>query len=319
MMKILITGGTGFFGKALLRHWSGESEIGKTVPEISVLSRDPETFKKNYPELTKNNWINFIKGDILVPESIINGKYSHIIHGATDSTNSSKLTKLERYKQIVNGTQNMLDYAIKNKIKRFLLTSSGGVYGEQPKELNKIEETFNGKPDTLNPNNVYSIAKISAEHLCTIYQATYNLETVIARCFTFVGRDLPLKEHYAIGNFINDAITNNEIIIQGDGTPIRTYMDQRDLARWIIKILEYGKSGNAYNVGSEEKVSLNELALVVRNTIAKNSKIIKKNNKESNRIKYVPSVKKAKTELNLEIEYNLKESLLEIVRHTKKI
>ncbi|MEZ5583828.1 MAG: NAD-dependent epimerase/dehydratase family protein [Candidatus Competibacteraceae bacterium] len=74
-----------------------------------------------------------------------------------------------------------------------------------PLDMEKVHN-YNGMPDPLNPANAYSIAKRAAEHLCVLYQDAYGLEIIIARCFAFVGQDLPLNAHFAIGNFIRDAI-----------------------------------------------------------------------------------------------------------------
>jgi len=74
---------------------------------------------------------------------------------------------------------------------------------------------------------------------------------VVARCFAFVGADLPLNVHFAIGNFIRDALTADALTVSGDGTPLRTYLDQSDLAHWLFTMLERGRSGEDYNVSSD--------------------------------------------------------------------
>ena len=105
---------------------------------------------------------------------------------------------MQRYDQIVEGTRNVLDFAISCNARRFLLISSGGVYGPQPAELEQIPEDYHAMSDPLDSGNVYSVAKSASEHLCALYNETYGLHTVIARCFPFVGKDLPLDAHFAI-------------------------------------------------------------------------------------------------------------------------
>jgi dTDP-glucose 4,6-dehydratase len=224
---------------------------------------------------------------------------------------------LQHFDQIVNGTRNILELAIASGASRFLLTSSGGVYGTQPPNMGKMPETYCGMPDPLNKDNTYSVAKRCAEHLCALYQDRHGLETVIARCFAFVGRDLPLDVHFAIGNFIRDALTKDEITVGGDGTPIRSYMDQRDLTIWLNKLLESGQSGQAYNVGSDQAITIKDLAYLIRDILApqKTVRILGQSDVQNFRNRYVPSIQKAITELDLGLEFSLEDSIREAARH----
>lgn len=316
--RILLTGGTGFFGKSLLRRWIDEAREGIRPPAVTVLSRAPEAFLRQYPEFAQHEWLRFHHGDILQPASLpAYTGYTHVLHGAADSTFGPKLTPLQRYVQILDGTRNMLDYAVAHRIPRFLLTSSGSVYGSQPQDMQAIPESHNGIPDLLDPQHAYSIAKRSAEHLCILYRDTYGLESVIARCFAFVGRDLPMDAHFAIGNFIRDALHAPEITVNGDGTPVRSYMDQRDLAHWLITLLLSGQAGHAYNVGSDAAITIHDLATLVRDTLApsKPIRIMGEPDERSFRNRYIPSIVKARSELGLDLNYPLAESIAESVRH----
>ncbi len=319
-MNLLLTGGTGFFGKALLRHWVAQAAQGGVPAEVTVLSRDPDKFLEHFPEFRQQAWLRFHAGDILLPDTFpIDGTFTHILHAAADSTLGPRLTSLERYDQIVDGTRHLLNYAVLRGIRRFLLTSSGGVYGPQPPDMKRLLESHNGMPDPLNPAHAYSVAKRCAEHLCALYQDQHGLETVIARCFAFVGRDLPLDVHFAIGNFIRDALHSQEIVVSGDGSAIRSYMDQRDLAAWLLALMERGQAGQAYNVGSDDEISIRDLAHLVRDVLAptKPVRIAGKADAGNFRSRYVPCVDKARQDLRLDLNFPLKDALLDTAHHAR--
>jgi UDP-glucuronate decarboxylase len=315
---ILLTGGTGFFGKALLRHWAELDQQGHAIPQVTVLSRNPSRFAAQCPALCTHSWLGLVQGDICDSESLPRGTaFTHVLHAATDSTEGTKLTPQQRFDQIVNGTRNILDLAVGTGAPRILLTSSGGVYGPQPPEMERIDENFLGMPDPLDPNNSYSVAKRCAEHLCAIYERQHGIRIIIARCFAFVGQDLPLDKHFAIGNFIRDALYAPEITVTGDGSAIRSYMDQRDLARWLCVLLEQGESGQAYNVGSDQAITIGELAGLTRDLISP-SKIVRiANSLNANnfRNRYVPSTSKASRDLELSLKFSLEEAILEAALH----
>jgi UDP-glucuronate decarboxylase len=309
----LITGGTGFFGRALLRLLNQNDSL---LPNknIVVLSRNPDRFLDSYPEFSNLRWLKFYQADILDDLNGLkfNGNIVNIIHAAADSTEGPKLKPIDRYKQIVNGTENILDLAIKHKIENFLYVSSGAVYGDQPNDLDFIPEDYLGGPNPLGGDSTYGLSKKMAEHLCVLYAEQYHFKVVIARCFAFVGPDLPLSVHFAIGNFIRDAIENNKINVNGDGSPLRSYLYQDDLAEWLIKILILGKNREVYNVGSDQSISILKLANLVKETIAPKKNISIKNiisSDESKRNIYIPNIDKAKNILNLEIKTDLKTAI----------
>ena len=310
MNRLLLTGGTGFFGKALIRlHLSA---CDTNYSKIAVLSRQPDQFLSAYPEFSGHPSITFLKGDIQQRDSLPWGhSFTHVLHAATDSTIGPSLTPLQRYEQIVDGTRNILDLAVATSARRFLFTSSGAIYGPQPADLVAIPEDWPGSPPLAEPSTAYGQAKRAAEHLCALVGEQHGLETVVARCFAFVGPDLPLNVHFAIGNFIRDALTADAITVSGDGTPLRTYLDQSDLAHWLLTLLEHGRHGQAYNVGSDEVISIADLAHLVRDILApdKPVHILGQPNPGADRNRYVPDIRKAQQELGLNVCIPLAEAI----------
>lgn len=311
--RILLTGGTGFFGKALLRHWIKAAEVGQVMPQVTIVSRQPKTFQLEHPEFAGLKWLEFHQGDVLRPDTLPTARcFTHLLHAAADSTFGARLTSLERYSQIVDGTRNLLDFAVATGAKRFLLASSGAVYGRLQGQTGVREDCLQ-MPDPLQPGEAYGVAKRTAEHLCALYREAYGLETIITRCFAFVGPDLPLDVHFAIGNFIRDAVVADEIVVKGDGQPLRSYMHQQDLAQWLTVLLERGSGGEAYNVGSPEAWSVGNVAYRVRDLLAPNKLVHVLSQADPNssmRSSYVPNVDKA-CALGLKLEWSLDEAILD--------
>lgn len=305
---VLLTGGTGFFGLALLRHFAA---LGSAGPRLTVLSRNPAGFAAQHPTLAAQ--VRWLQGDVLQAHKLPRAQcFSHVLHAAADSTLGPQLSPLQRYDQIVSGTRCMLDFALACGAHRFLLTSSGGAYGRLPAGMLAVPETYHGMPDPMDSQHAYGVAKRTAEHLCALYGQSSGLEVVIARCFAFVGPDLPLNAHFAIGNFIRDALYADTITVNGDGSPLRSYLDQTDLAIWLMLLLHKGEAGAAYNVGSDEAISIAELAHLVRDTVAPGKPVHilgRLIEGQHQRNLYVPDILKIRTTLNAKITLPLRESI----------
>src|SRR5204863_242174 len=178
--RIFITGGTGFFGCWLLESFAWANDRLELGAEAVVLTRAPEAFREKAPHLAGHGAISLHKGDVR-DFDFPDGPFSHVIHAATESTSAPN--ELRGLDSIVTGTRRVLDFALTAGTRKFLLTSSGAVYGKQPPELTHIPETYAGAPDPVDARSTYGEAKRNAELLCAIYHQRHGLETKIARCF----------------------------------------------------------------------------------------------------------------------------------------
>lgn len=300
--RIFLTGGTGFFGKWFLHSFLHINRKLRLDATMVVLSRSPQKFLKAYPYFMNNKELSYIQGDVrdfIFPLDT----FDIMIHAATPA--SAKLeaeNPTEMYSIIVDGTKHTLEFAKKSGVKRIILISSGAIYGPQPPELGHIAGTFPPQPVTA-----YGRGKYEAEKLCL----SSGIDSVIARCFAFVGPYLPMNIHYAIGNFISDALNGRNITVKGDGRPYRSYLYAADLMIWLWTILLAGQTGEAYNVGSEVEVSIAELAHTVSRCVDPSIGVrtLGKVDPVIPAPRYVPSTGKARKELKLDLHYNLETSI----------
>jgi nucleoside-diphosphate-sugar epimerase len=281
--RVFITGATGFFGKWLVASLLQADLKFNLNLKITVLTRDFKNIEK-IPAKTVS--LNVIQGDIRTckfPEE----KFDYIIHAASDVLATIK--PLENLEVAYLGTKRLCEFAESSAVKCFLYISSGAVYNK----------TWNGNPESLNVASTYNIGKLLSESICCSGFWSYKIK--IARCFAFVGPFLPFNIHFAIGNFIQNAILGQKIIIKGDGSPIRSFMYATDLVNWLITILISGNNLTSYDVGSDQGISIYELAKLVNSITGNKSGIEILGKVNTSHDIYLPDITKALAELNLSI------------------
>ena len=293
---LFITGCTGFFGKSLLDYRLRHPEWRWAKAKWVILSRAPVRFKAEYPRLALQDGVSFWEGDVRsfpFPE----GEFDAIIHAATSAVTT--LSDDEMTSVICAGTRHVVDFAKAVGCKKIILTSSGAVYGPRVASASEDDECL--------PVTAYGKGKLQAERMLL----DSGLDVKIARCFAFVGPYLPRTIHYAIGNFIQNCLDGRPIVINGDGTPLRSYMYADDLVEWLFAILERGESGRAYNVGSDRAVSILELAEIVREVLGSESEIVVKGTPIAGAVPsaYVPSIARAREELGLDVKVSLEKAI----------
>ncbi|HVO85381.1 MAG TPA: NAD(P)-dependent oxidoreductase [Syntrophobacteria bacterium] len=308
--SVFVTGGSGFFGQWLLAVLLRARWILRLNLRVTVLTRAPERFIHLAPELTSDPALGLVAGDVRY-FNFPKGRFTHLIHAATDTTQAADANPLLLMDTIVDGMRRVLDFAQQQGVRKVLFTSSGAIYGSQPPELKAIPEDYLGACDTCDWRSNYGQSKRVAEQLCTLYYHQFGLETKIARCFAFVGPGMPMEGHFAIGNFIRNAVRGETIHVKGDGTPVRSYLYVGDLVAWLLRILVKGQPGRAYNVGSDRPITIGQLAQTVAQTVpnAPGFWISSQIQEDGFRSQYIPNVTRARRELQLDVWTDLQEAV----------
>lgn len=290
--SLLIIGGTGFFGKSILDYFQNLNSL--KINKIIIFSRDANNIKINRI-IKKKIKIIKISGNILNIKRL--PKTDYVIYAANLKNHNQDFKAIKNYSKIA------LKYHLKSKI---LYTSSGAVYGIQKTKVKELKENYLEKYKKINFKNGYkknySIIKLKNENLFKEL-GSKGLKVSIARCFSFVGRHLPLNSYYVIGNIINNILKKKKINIKANYHIIRSYMYSDDLVRCLLKILENSNiQSPVYNVGSDNKTLIGELV----NILAKKHKLdvnIPKITSKKIDI-YLPNIDKLKRELNFKLKFN---------------
>ncbi len=308
--KLFLTGGTGFFGAWLVESFLYINQALALDAEVTVLSRDPNAFINRLPHLRGHVGLAFHQGDVrdfVFPE----GDFRFILHAATEASARQQAEQPhEMLSTILTGMERVLSFAVQAHAEKFLFTSSGAVYGKQPEHISHIAEDYPGAPDPLLTASVYGEGKRAAELMCGL-AASELLQIKVARCFAFIGPHLPLDTHFAAGNFLREAIAGRDITIASDGSTLRSYLYASEMTAWLWTILFQAPSKRAYNVGSEEALSIEGLAAIVAGeTVPPVSiNVMTAPDKDAVALRYVPSTARAQSELGLRQKVSVKESV----------
>ena len=296
MRRIFITGGTGFFGKSMLDYRLRHPDREWAQAEWVILSRAPERFAAAFPQLVNQPGISFVAGDVR-DFAFPHGPFDAIIHAATSAVTT--LSDEEMTSVILDGARHVADFAKAADCRTILFTSSGAVYGP------RTEQAEEG--DACNPTTAYGMGKLAAEQM--FVESGFDVK--IARCFAFTGPYLNRNIHYAIGNFIQNCLEGKPVIINGDGTPLRSYLYADDLVEWLFAILERGETARPYNVGSNHALPILELAERVRRVLGTRNEIVVKGKSETGAKPsvYVPEIGRAQGELGLSVSVSLDEAI----------
>lgn len=311
--RIFLTGATGFFGIWILETIRHINETFGGDISVAMLSREPDAFFRRYPHFSHVQWLRAIRGDIVTfpfPDLEIDD----VIHAATPVV--STIPPLELWDTIVGGTRRTLEFAVTAHAKRFLLTSSGAVYGSAFPPGTRLDEMHMTAPTSTSPASAYGLGKRAAEWLCCSYGYSSGMECKIARCFAFAGPHLPYNQRSALSSFIHDALHEPTIRVAGDGTAVRSYLYATDLVVSLFSILDRGAPFIPYNIGAEQGISTLELANMVRRIAGCDKAVIVEKLLTSGMgcNWYVPSTSRIRHDLHLAPSVSLEDALRRTIK-----
>jgi dTDP-glucose 4,6-dehydratase len=303
-----VTGASGFFGSWLVETFHHANKALGLGAELVGVAAPGEDLTVKCPHLLDLEGVRLLCADIRHLREVLCtelpdwcGRTDAIIHAAIHVDGATyDAAPLPTLDTAVNGTWQVLEFARLAGVRRFLFVSSGAIYGTQSAAVERIAENDPVLLDPANPRSAYGEGKRIGETLCASYFRQFGVPAVIARPFAFVGPHLPIDRHFAIGNFIRDALAGGPVVVQSDGSALRSYLYASDLAAWLWTILATGTPGRPYNVGSEHAISLRNLAASVAKAIGPGICVeIRGASVPGPPHRYIPSTARARGELHL--------------------
>lgn len=290
---LLVTGGTGFFGRWLLALVNQLNRAEADI-EVTLVSRDPAAFLAALPGYRDCAWLRWQATDIRRLGPLPGRPAQLIVHAAADTSAAAHAQPLALFETITEGARRVFDLAVQSGCERVLITGSGAQYGDLPSDRG-VPEQHAGACPSNQAGSAYGEGKRAQETLAALYAQAHGLPVVMTRCFAFAGPGLPLDAHFAIGNFVRDALFADEIVLNSSGEAVRSYLHGADLAAWLLLLLVRGEPGQAYNVGSDQPVTIAELAARVIARVAPHKPLrILGRPEGAARSYYVPDTSRAK-------------------------
>lgn len=307
--NILITGGTGFIGKNILDYLMNAKSLS-----ITIVTRNSVKFKKHNPKFEGMTNIRYIDSDITHLE--YDGyQYDYVIHLATSVV--EKVNSIQLLNEITEGVKRVFDFAKKSGAKSIVNFSSGAIYGEN-RELRGFSENHTGYPEIQNVKSSYGLGKLLAEHYAYLY-SDQTLKVTTFRGFCFAGAYLDARV-FALGDFVSKSINNEDIVVLAGSGIYRSYLSTTNMVESILYVLIHSVSRESnyevYNLGSDEAISIPDLAKIVKQTLNSNSKLTFPNIDKSEISYYVPNIDKIK-KIGLLPNYSLNEIILDTANYYK--
>jgi nucleoside-diphosphate-sugar epimerase len=234
----------------------------RTGADVHVVApaRNPNALEDRLPWTKSAVWLEVPRGDVR-DFAMPGGAVDLVIHSAnTASPRAIAADTAGIARMAVDGSTRIHDLATAAGARRMLQLSSGSVSGAHFTPSPPIPEDDPGVPKGDGPAERLARAKRDAEQALRLAAKRGGTEIVFARGFALAGPWLPLDADFAFGNFIGAALRGGPIVVNGDGTPVRSYLYSGDMVVWLWTMLLHGVNGRPYNLGSTHAVTIGQLA-----------------------------------------------------------
>ena len=308
---LYISGGTGILGVWLLELIKVLNESHSFGIKVTAYSRRARDFATRWPHLGGVEGFRFEDGDIRYfaefPSDV-----RFIIHAAALTDRRLLASQPSAVAEVIGvGTLRILRAAhLLDDVRKFVLLSSGLVYGGQPWDMPHMNESFAGPLRCNDVNAVYAESKRFAEVVAQSVISETKLPVVTLRPFAFVGPYQSLQLPWAVTDFIRDSFTGGPIRIMGDGATVRSLMYASDFAFGVLAALAQGSSGEVYNIGSPKAVDLLTLAKMITGSFTPAPEIrtgLGQSGHDHTRL--VPDIQKAQKDFGLEVSVSLENAI----------
>lgn len=253
--SVFITGGVGLIGSAVADLLIAS---GRAI-DVTIACRRKEQFLHRF----SLEEANFFAYDALNSRLDLYKKFDYIIHCAGVS-NPSEYTihPVETMLSNMRGIVNILEYAKYHKGTRVLYVSSSEIYGVLETVEPLLENAY-GSMNIDNIRNSYGIAKQASEMLCKSYQREYGVDVVIARPGHIYGPSASPYDRRLASHFLQKAANGEQLIMKTSGEQRRSYCYSLDCAKALLYVLLKGEPSESYNVGSDEAITIRQMAKLI--------------------------------------------------------
>ncbi|WP_423832263.1 NAD-dependent epimerase/dehydratase family protein [Streptococcus equinus] len=263
--SIMVSGATGLIGSMLIDVIMRKNSNGLNCT-IYALGRSEERMRRRFSYYFENSLFNFIEYD--VTKKLFLGEeitVDYILHLASNTHPLQYSTDpIGTITTNIIGVQNLLEFAVTHRTKRFAFASSNEVYGENRGDVEKFNEEYCGYIDCNTMRAGYPESKRCGEALCQAYKAQKGLDIVIPRLTRSYGATLLKSDTKALSQFLHKGVAGENIILKSTGTQYYSYLYVMDSVSGLLTVLLNGKSGEAYNISDDASdIMLKDLANII--------------------------------------------------------